>query len=201
MDKILVLGATGRIGRLVADDLLQRKAGDLKLYVRSPENVEHALACSAHVIKGDVLDTDALAQAAEGCDWVIACLAGDPLPQAQSIVKACESHGVGRIVWITGLGVQGEVPGPEGKMFAGYARRQPDYVEAARIVDDSTVPSLLVRAPILTDGVERPYVIHRVGARLPGSTASRATVARFITDCVTGTVPLKRNESLGVIER
>lgn len=147
-----------------------------------------------------MLNAAALCKAAEGCDWVIACLSGDSLGQAKAIASALDGAHVGRVVWMTGLGVQHEVPGPMGAMLAGYARRQPDFVEAARIIDACPTPSLLVRAPLLTDGPARAYCVHRPGEPVRGDRASRATVARFIVDAVEGRIPLEDNESLGVTD-
>lgn len=85
-------------------------------------------------------------------------------------------------------------------MLAGYARRQPEYVEAARLIHEGSTPSLLVRAPLLTGGPERPYALHKCGNDMPGDQVSRQTLARFITDAVMGRVALKENESFGVFD-
>lgn len=196
---VLILGATGRTGSFLADYLANEPDVNLALYVRSPEKLSPEATANARVIVGDVLETEHLHTAMEGVDCVAACLAGRPLEQAQSIAAALENTQVSRIMWLTGLGIHHEVPGPVGEMLNGYVQRQPEFVEAADVIERCSTPSLLVRAPMLTDGPETPYVLHREGEELPGDSVSRATLARFFAHAVTGDVPLCGNESLGVI--
>lgn len=195
--KVLILGATGRTGGYLVQDLIDEPGIELLLYVRSPQKIAPQIAERAEVIAGDVLDTQSLSNAVQGCDWVVACLAGDALGQARSIAAAVEGARVQRVAWLTGVGVQAEVPGPAGEMLAGYARRQPEFVEAAKTIHEQSTPSLLVRAPFLTDGAKRPYALHRCGEEMPGDSVSRATLARFMADAILGRVSLGKHESLG----
>ena len=60
---ILVIGATGRVGRHVVDQLVQRDA-DVRVLTRDPSKA--AFPASVEVVQGDLLDIDALRAAFSG---------------------------------------------------------------------------------------------------------------------------------------
>lgn len=200
MPTVLILGATGRIGKRVAWNILNAGGYTIKLYVRSPEKIAASMAEATEVIEGDVLDTKKLAKAVEGCDWVVACLNGNPLRHALSLVNALEGKNVGRVIWLTQLGVQDEVRGLFNRMITEHVRHQPELVASAHAIHNCSTPSLLVRAPDLTDGPETPYITQNCGEFTTGLQASRATIARFISDAVERKMLLVQNDSIGVFD-
>lgn len=192
MKKIVLLGATGRIGRIVLKNLLQDDA-EVKAYVRSPEKLEKETAQKTEIIKGDILDTPSLHEAMKDTDIVIAAVNGNLLAQAESIVRAMSGSSVSRVMWVTGMGIHHEVPGATGRMLDMLVKSQPEYVQAADLIADSGVPYTLIRAAHLTDGSNEKYYIQHEGEPLHGNTVDRCAVARLITDMV-------ENEDFGVNE-
>jgi hypothetical protein len=59
----------------------------------------------------DVLDRTTLGAAMHGQDVVYANLAGDMKKQAEQIVAAMHTTAVRRLIFITSMGIYGEVPG------------------------------------------------------------------------------------------
>jgi nucleoside-diphosphate-sugar epimerase len=76
--KILVTGGTGFVGSHAAAEL-QRSGHCVRLLARNPAKVAGVLgplgAVADEVVKGDMTDADAVAEALEGCDAVLHCAA------------------------------------------------------------------------------------------------------------------------------
>src|SRR5207237_10855750 len=94
----LVLGATGRTGRLVVEQALA--AGHtVTALVRSPEKVANGNA-NLRVVTGSATDKSDLARALEGADAVISTLGGKGSvieDSSQAIVAAARAAGVSRV--------------------------------------------------------------------------------------------------------
>src|SRR4030088_2963552 len=97
--KLLILGATGRTGRLVVEQALA--AGHtVTALVRSPEKLSSGNS-NLRVVAGEATDTSALSRALEGADAVISTLGGRGSVIADStkaIVAAAHHAGVSRVI-------------------------------------------------------------------------------------------------------
>lgn len=73
--KVLVCGATGRVGRVLVRKLLLR-GYSVRALVRedAPEDLEEMLPTAVEAIRGDVRDPAAVARAVRGCEKVICCV-------------------------------------------------------------------------------------------------------------------------------
>ncbi len=69
MDKVLLTGATGLVGRSILDELRQR-GYQVRSLVRSRERAEKLLGTSCELALGDVTDRDSIAAAIDGCSIV-----------------------------------------------------------------------------------------------------------------------------------
>lgn len=193
MKKIMVLGATGRIGKLLIS-LLSESENSITVYVR---NVEKAIEFeNLNIIEGDVLDLKNLTDSMVGQDIVIAVLSGDVLSYAKNIVSAVQKNNVSRIIWVTGMGIHHEVPGEVGKMLDELCKQMPEYVQAADIIATSGKAYTLIRAAHLTDGENSKYYIQHEGEPLHSNSVDRIAVAHFINDLVRNENGI--NESLGI---
>ncbi len=111
MTKIILLGANGRIARIVRQRILAETDASLTLYLRDIKRVMPIDDSRETVIEGDVNDYTTLTQAVTGQDIVVADLGGRMTPLAATIVKVMTTANVNRLIWITGLGLYHEVPG------------------------------------------------------------------------------------------
>ena len=111
MTSILIVGANGSIARVAADLFLKETDARLTLYLRNARRLKRLESDPVRVVEGDVLDTKTLTQAMAGQDVVYANLAGDLVPMARSVVTAMRDAGVRRLIWISSMGIYGEVPG------------------------------------------------------------------------------------------
>lgn len=198
MKNVLVLGATGKSGRLAMKELEILKEVKTTAYVRSASKMNGVTKNPVAIIEGDVTDTEKLHNAMENMDFVVSCLGGDVLPMAKSIVEAMKNTSVSRVIWLTGRGIHNEVPGPEGEMLKGYLKSMPEFAEAADVIAASGVNYTLVRIPILLDGENKEYDLTDESQVGRCSEVTRAAVARFIADMVVSTNGLGENGSIGI---
>lgn len=105
MKNILVLGATGRIGKLLIP-LLCKEEDNITAYVRNVK--KEVESKNVNIIQGNVLDENALTESMKGQDVVIAVLSGDLLTYAKNIVSALKKNDVKRMIWVTGMGIHHE---------------------------------------------------------------------------------------------
>lgn len=99
---ILVTGATGRVGSQVVQQLIQRGA-NVRVLVRDPAKA--VFPPGVDVVKGDLLDLDALRAAFQGVDtlFLLNAVAGDEFTQALVTLNVARESGVERVVYLSVL--------------------------------------------------------------------------------------------------
>ena len=97
---ILVTGATGRIGRHVVDQLVQRGA-DVRALVRDPAKA--GLPAGVDIVQGDLFDIDALRGALSGVStlFLLNAVAADEFTQALIALNLAREAGIERIVYLS----------------------------------------------------------------------------------------------------
>ena len=193
MKNILILGATGRIGKLLVP-LFNKEEHKITVYVRDAKKIGESK--NVNMIEGNVLDETALTESMKGQDIVIAVLSGDLFTYANNIVSALKKNAVKRIIWVTGMGIHHEVPGEVGKLLDDLCRQMPEYVQAADAIAESGTPYTLIRAAHLTDGHNEQYYIQHEGEELHANSVDRIAVAHLIYDLIANEKGI--NDSLGV---
>jgi len=74
--KVLVTGATGFIGGRLAERLTLEHGAEVRALVRNLAGAARLARFPVTVLRGDVTDPSALAEAARGCDFVFHCAYG-----------------------------------------------------------------------------------------------------------------------------
>ena len=97
---ILVTGATGRVGRHVVTQLVQRGA-KARVLTRDPSKVNFPVGVD--VTQGDMLDIDALRSAFEGVNtlFLLNAVTGDEFAQAIITLNIAREAGVERVVYLS----------------------------------------------------------------------------------------------------
>ena len=193
---LAVFGATGRTGRHVVEQALER-GYEVMAFARSPQKLD-AYRERVAIVEGDVQDADAVQEAIAGADAVISVLGPtENVPDYQvtrgtrHILDGMKQHGVERLIVSAGAGVS--VPKDEPglfnklinvllKLFSRHVYE--DMKRVVATVRDSDVDWTIVRVPMLTDDapqgdVKVGYVGKGMGPRL-----ARADMASFILDQV-----------------
>jgi putative NADH-flavin reductase len=195
--KVTIFGATGRTGRPLVEQALER-GYVVTAFVRDPARlgVSHERLT---MITGDVIDGSAVEGAVEGRDAVVSALGhakGSPedvqTRGTANIVAAMEKHGVRRLVSLTGAGVRDPRDEPKfvDKAITFLLKRlQPavleDGVRHAEVIKGSRLDWVIVRGPRLTEGEKKgQYRVGLVGKN-SGTTISRADLADFMLDQLT----------------
>ena len=96
----LVTGATGRVGRHVVDQLAQRGAA-VRVLTRDPAKA--TFPAGVEVVKGDLLDLDALRDAFDGVStlFLLNAVTGDEFTQALLTLNVAREAGVKRVVYLS----------------------------------------------------------------------------------------------------
>lgn len=184
MTKALVLGAGGRIAQWAVGMLAEAHV-DQTLLLRDPSKLTDPPA-NARLVTGDVLDRDVLDAVVHGQDVVYANLAGDLDEHAARIVESMTATGVGRLVFVTALGIYDEVPGA----FGAWNHDQigallGPYRAAADIIEKSGLDYTILRPAWLTDTDEVSYEVTQKGEPFKGTEVSRRSVAALVSDIIT----------------
>lgn len=118
---ILVCGATGRIGGLVAERLLDMEVGPVRLLVRSPDKLQANVAGRAEICTGDLADPASLASA---CGNLSAALIVSPVSPDQHALQSnlldtiASANTDTLVVKISGLGTALDSPVASGRWHA-----------------------------------------------------------------------------------
>lgn len=195
MKKVMVIGGTGRIGRLLIE-YLNKQEISLHLYVRNKEKAEKLGLVADTICEGDVLDTKQLSEQMRDQDYVVAILSGDLLSYAKSIAEALSKNKNVHMIWITGMGIHHEVPGEVGKLLDKLCEQMPEYVQAADEIENSGNSYTLIRAAHLTDGDNEKYFTQHEGEVLHANSVDRVAVAHLISDLIQ--CDNKEEKSIGV---
>ena len=122
MKTILVIGASGFVGRHLAKALLAGGCA-VRCLARDPARVEDLAALGCEVMKGDISDLASVQQAVKGVQAVsisIHTLSPQPgstpgqrfmaveLEGLQNVVMACRELGVRRVIYVPSLGITAE---------------------------------------------------------------------------------------------
>lgn len=192
--KLALLGGTGRTGRPLIDQALER-GHHLRVLARDPAKV-HRQHPHLTVLQGDARDPEAVARLIEGVDAVVSVMG--PVPggpkdtmtvTARNLITLLPTHGVRRLITLTGAGVRhaGDRPNAVDRVFGLLLRLlQPDVLRDslthADLIRGSSLDWTVVRAPRLTDGPDAPVRVGKVGEIRP--MVSRASVAHFMLDAL-----------------
>ena len=118
---ILVIGATGRVGRHVVEQLVRRSA-DVRVLTRDPAKAE--LPTGVGVAQGDLLDLNALRAAFSGVStlFLLNAVTGDEFTQAIITLNVAREAGIERVVYQSVLHAERFVNVPHFAVKSGAER-------------------------------------------------------------------------------
>jgi putative NADH-flavin reductase len=206
---VLVFGASGGAGREVVKQALAQ-GHRITAFVRDPAkfDINHA---HLTVVQGDVADYASIERAVKNQDAVICALGSstpltrDPtlIAGVQNIIKAMESAGGPRFIYLSFLGVR---DGRNQLSFLGKYIMAPlvlhnvaaDHEVKEALIKQSRLNWIIVRPPRLTKG--RRTGAYRSGERIVATsiipTISRADVADFMLKQLTDDTYLRKTVSV-----
>lgn len=192
---IAVLGATGRSGRMIVEELLQRGHA-LQVLVRAPEKLGE-VEQRVEVLVGDSRSPADLDRLVPGVDAVVSALGPTSregtlhTETAAALVESMGSAGVTRFVGVSGAGI--DLPGDEKSWSAKLISKVVRAVGGPAFEDKRTehgvyaasgVTWTLVRPPRLTDGEATGRVEHHAHRSCRATSITRSDLAAFVADVV-----------------
>ena len=195
--RILILGATGRTGRILVA-LLEQRGHAVRALVRDMDSARQMLGPQAELTEGDLRDAAVLARAADGCRQIVflAAAVGDPgrgVPRdidfgaVAALASVLQPGQITRFVLLSSAAVT-QPEHPHNCTFDSVLKWKLRGEEALRA---SGLPYTIVRALGLRDRLGGEQGIRIVqGDRIAfGEDIARADVAAFLADVVGPTVP------------
>ena len=200
MKKVLILGAYGKIARIVEKRLLDNPDYQLTLVLRHANRLDSLKNYNnVTVIEGDVSNKDFLIKVIADQDVVYANLNGQMEQWVQNIVFAMQQNSVTQLIWVTGSGLYHEVPDPFGSWvenYVGHASKE-DTRRAAKIIESSQLSYTIIRAAYMTDDTEVNYELTKKGETFKGTMISRSSIADFVIKIINDPERYQR-ESFGI---
>jgi uncharacterized protein YbjT (DUF2867 family) len=188
---ILILGANGQLARNTSRLLLKQPEIHLTLYLRRAHRLKNPDPARVTIVEGDVLDQAALQAAMRDQDVVYANLAGDLKAQAESIIQAMRATARTRLIFISSMGIYGEVPGER------YRAILDPYRDSAAAVEASELDYTVLRPGWFTEGSGGKVQITKKGEPFRGHDVALDALSALIVELAT-TPNLHSRESLGV---
>jgi len=174
MTKILILGANGQVARNTTRVLLRDSDAELTLYLRRASRLKNPDPSRVTIVEGDVLDPKTLKRAMAGHDVVYANLAGDMKRQAEHIVAAMHETGMKRLIFISSMGIYGEVSGEQ------YSSVLDPYRDAAAVIEASDLDYTILRPGWFTQDDEIAYQVTQKGDPFQGHDISLNSLSTLI---------------------
>jgi uncharacterized protein YbjT (DUF2867 family) len=171
--------------------LLRTTDAKLTLYLRRARRLTNPDPGRVKIVEGDVLDIDTLESAMQGQDAVYANLAGDMKRQAESIIIAMHSTGLKRLIFVSSMGIYGEVPGEK------YRSVLKPYRDSAAVIEASHLNYTILRPGWFTQDPAIGYRITQKGEPFQGHDVSLNSLSDLIVK-LTANPQLHSRESLGV---
>jgi len=188
---ILILGANGRLARNTTRWLLQRSDVRLTLYLRRASRLRNSDPGRIRIVEGDVLDLPTLEAAMQGQDVVYANLAGPMERQAKRIIEAMHTTGVKRLIFISSMGIYGEVPGER------YRSVLDPYRDSAALIEASDLNYTILRPGWFTSDDEVAYQLTQKGESFRGHDVSLNSLSDLIVKLAL-TPGMESRRSLGI---
>ncbi len=197
MKKVVIFGAAGLTGKYITRKMISESDVELSVFVRKPEKLADIDMTGVNIIKGDALNFEDVKKAMDGQDIMLCSLDGDILTMAKNIVSALKETSVRRIVWITGMGIHHEITGARGIMLNMYAKKRPEYIEAADLIAGTDAVTTLLRCPGIVDGENESYNLTKEGEQPLHRDVDRSAIAQCMADIVRDET-IGANDSLGI---
>ena len=191
MTNVLILGANGQLARNAIRVFLRDTDARLTLYLRRASRLPNPDPKRVTIVEGDVLDRTRLEAAMKRQDVVYANLAGPMKQQAESIVAAMHATGVARLIFVSSMGIYGEVPGER------YRSVLDPYRDSAAVIEASDLDYTILRPGWFARDDEISYQITQKGQPFVGHDVSLDSLSALIVKLAL-TPGMESRHSIGV---
>lgn len=202
MTKYAILAATGQIGQLTTQYLLDHSSADLTLLGHNAtQRLNHFTDNRISLVDGDLKDSSSLKKAISGVDAVFLAYVATP-DIIEPLIKAMDDSKVKRLILMSVPDVYQEVEGP----FQAWYREhtglvwKTNYVDTINAVENSDLDYVILRTTWLyNDATKTKVTITKKGEPFKSAQITREAVAKFAVELLENRVDYHR-ESLGIGE-
>ncbi|MGX7111400.1 NAD(P)H-binding protein [Gemella cuniculi] len=195
--KVIIIGATGSLGRVVREDILNKTDCHLILFSRTANTIDIKDPKREIIKIGDVYNNVTLDDALKDVDVVFAALSGNLGLMAEKLVHSVERSNVKKLIFISSMGIYNEIPAHVGER--GNLKYNPmlqTYRDAADIIENSKTNYTIIR-PGWFDNNDTNYEITHKGQEFGGHNVSRKSIADLVLHLIKN-YELYKNESIGI---
>lgn len=200
--KVLILGAAGKIGRMLTKDLLKHTDNDLVLFARNASKRLNIKSEKITIVDGDFSDYELLVDTIKNVDAVY-LNDMNSREGVETIDKAMKESGIKRIILASILGIYDEVPGAFGKWntrMVGASGIQ-SHKETTALFEVEDFDYTILRLIWLYDqSGNKNYHLTYKGEPFEGAQVTRQAVSQLITDILKDESGKFIKVSLGVSE-
>ena len=194
MTNIIILGANGQLARNTTKYLLANTDARLTLYLRRASRLTNPDPARVSIVEGDVTDLETLTPAMAGQDVVYANLSGNMAQQARAIIDAMHAAGLKRLIFISSMGIYGEVPGQR------YEPVLDPYRDSAALIEASDLDYTILRPGWFDQDPLINYQITEKGAPFIGQGVSLNSLSHLVAQLALSPA-LHVRSSIGVSHR
>lgn len=202
MAKYLILAATGQIGQMTTQYLLDNTDADLVLYGHHAQSrLNNFAGDRVTFFDGDLTDSATLQKALAGVDAVFLAYVATP-DIIKPLIQTMDEAGVKRLIAMSVPDVYQEVAGPFQKWYRQHTGLvwQTNYVDSVNAIEQSDLDYVILRTTWLyNDPTKTTVDVSKKGEPFKDAQISREAVAKFAADLLTGKQDYHR-ESLGIGE-
>lgn len=202
MAKYAILAATGQIGQLTTQYLLDHSSADLTLLGHNAaQRLNQFTGNRVSLVDGDLKDSFALKKAISGVDAVFLAYVATP-DIIEPLIKVMDDSKVKRLIVMSVPDVYQEVEGP----FQAWYREhtglvwKTNYVDTINTVENSDLDYVILRTTWLyNDATKTKVTVTKKGEPFKSAQITREAVAKFAAELLENRVDYHR-ESLGIGE-
>jgi uncharacterized protein YbjT (DUF2867 family) len=196
---ILVIGATGRVGRHVVEQLFARNA---RVRVLTRDASKASFPADVEVAQGEILDLDALRNAFDGVRtlFLLNAVTGDEFTQAIITLNIAREAGVERVVYLSVFDADGAVNVPHFAVKSGAERMLKQMDFSATILRPSYfIDNVVMIKDVVLDHGVYPMPIGDKGVAMVDARdiAEVAAIELIRRDQATGKLPIETINLVG----
>lgn len=197
MRNVLIIGATGTLGRAATKALLAETDDHLTLFSRSADRLPVTDPDRVKTMSGNVMNDADLDEALQGQDAVFAALSGNMGAFAKKIVAAMDRNGVSQLVFICTIGIYNEIQGYNINPYLNPTlhtyRKAADAIEASDLNYTIIRPGWFISGPV-------DYTVTRKGEPFVGHDATISSIGDAVKRLVDDD-KLYSRDSIGIATR
>lgn len=178
---ILIIGATGSLGRAAVPQFLKETDDQLTLFSRRAHSLSNPDPSRVEIIQGDLFNPEELDKAMEGQDTVFAALTGDLPSMAEKTICSMHKNNVPCLIFMSSMGIYDEIAPSVGRggNLSGNPMLRP-FRESADYIESTDINYTIIRGAWFDNQGDVNYEITHKGEPFSGHDVSRTSIIDLV---------------------